>query len=69
MATLDAARIFEAIGELPQDINFAVTSSMLRIFLDSNEIEYETQDSTEDLSTADIADAGRKAAVFVEGRR
>lgn len=43
-------------GSIPQNVNFAITASITRSFLDANNIDYSTTNILEELSTADIAE-------------
>lgn len=46
-------------GNTPQNINFAIKASILRSFLDANNIDYEASQQTGLLSIADIAEAAQ----------
>lgn len=53
-------------GILPQNVNFAVRSNVLELFLQSREIQYESSAALEEsLSTADLADAVAPTVVQV----
>ena len=41
VSKLDALVIAEKIGDIPQNVNFAIKTDMLRLFLDSNRIVFE----------------------------
>ena len=41
VSKLDALVIAEKIGDIPQNVNFAIKTDMLRLFLDSNRIAFE----------------------------
>jgi len=43
-------------GNIPQNVNFAITSDITQSFLRANNIRYEISDSSESLGTADIAE-------------
>ncbi|HDZ08933.1 S1C family serine protease [Pseudohongiella sp.] len=43
-------------GNIPQNVNFAITSDITQSFLRANNIRYELSDNSEELSTADIAE-------------
>jgi S1-C subfamily serine protease len=63
---LDALRIAEAIGKIPQNINFAIKASVVRAFLDANGVEYRTASSIAKLDSTVIADQARKFTFAVE---
>lgn len=43
-------------GNIPQNVNFAITADITQSFLRANNIRYQLTDSTEELTTADIAE-------------
>jgi hypothetical protein len=63
---LDALRVAEVTGDIPQNVNFAVKASVARIFLESQGVAYETADTRKKLEPADIAERARKYTVVVE---
>jgi hypothetical protein len=54
------------LGDIPQNVNFAIKASVVRDFLDSKGIDYGTAPSTDTLATPKIADQVRNAVVSVE---
>ncbi len=50
----------------PQNVNFAIKTQIALIFLDSQEVAYQTAASTEDLETTDIADSAEEFTHLVE---
>jgi S1-C subfamily serine protease len=42
VSKLDAVAVARVTGDIPQNINFAIKSDVIRIFLDSNRIKYES---------------------------
>lgn len=64
-ATLDAVRVVRAIGDIPQNVNFALKVQVARTFLDSKLISYKTDKSTARLSPADVGDIARPFTVHV----
>jgi hypothetical protein len=66
VAKLDAVKIAEATGDIPQNVNFAINATMARPFLDANGVEYETAPSTRKLEAADIGERAKKFTVLVE---
>ena len=59
---LDAIAMARATGDIPQNVNFAVSAGAARAFPDSEGVAYETAPSD------DIAAAARAFAVLVECR-
>ena len=66
VAKLDALVVADAIGDIPQNINFAIQAWMAQTFLDSHAIEYRTEPSGAALGLADVASAARAFTVLVE---
>lgn len=64
-AKLNAVRVMAASGDLPQNVNFAVKSSLAASFLEANRVAYETGASVEKLDPADLAEKAKAASVFV----
>jgi len=65
-AKLNAIRTAEATGDIPQNINFAIRGSVIRQFLDSKKVSYQTAPSSDPVKTADIADAARGFTLRIE---
>jgi S1-C subfamily serine protease len=63
---LNALRVAMATGDIPQNVNFGVKTSVLRIFLDTNGIPYRTGALTRDLRPAEVAEAARRFTVLIE---
>src|SRR6185437_7303219 len=53
-AKLDALKIAELTGDIPQNVNFAVRLSEIRKFLDGAGVRYEREDSERTISTRNI---------------
>jgi S1-C subfamily serine protease len=66
---LSALYLARTMGRLPQNVNFAIKSGVVRDFLDANRVHYERAPSTEKLSPADVGDIARKFTVRVECSR
>jgi len=64
-AKLDAVRVARAIGDIPQNVNFALKAQVARTFLDSKLISYKTDKSTARLSPSDVGDIARPFTVHV----
>jgi S1-C subfamily serine protease len=68
-STLNALALAVATGgAIPQGVNFAIKTSLVEEFLDSNGIHYAHTETHRGMSNADIADKARKFTVRVECR-
>ena len=56
---LDAMKIVRATGNIPENINFAIKTGMIRDFLDNSVVPYETAEPKGELKTAEIAGNAR----------
>jgi hypothetical protein len=63
---LNALRIAKETGDIPQGANFAIKSSIIRIFLDINNVDYETARSRSPRSSTIIADEAQKYTFLIE---
>ena len=66
VAKLDAIQIARAIGDVPQNVNFAVHWSEVRAFLDEQGIQYRKAPSVRSLETSAIAETATHVAVEIE---
>lgn len=63
---LNAIRVAVKDGDLPQNVNFALKTTMLSSFLDVNRVSYEAnQKSGRSMQPADLADLAREMSVFI----
>lgn len=65
-AKLNAMKIADSTGDLPQNVNFAVKAELARKFLSDNGVTVETAPAQANLSPADVGEAVKKVTVFVE---
>lgn len=65
-AKLNAIRFWEATGDIPQNINFAIVSNVVTGFLDAHGIQYKRSSSKAALATMDIAEKARGFTVMLE---
>lgn len=65
VAKLDAIKVAEATGDIPQNVNFAIKENIALNLLDAYGVNYETSEP-ERLSNAEIADKARTFTVAVE---
>jgi S1-C subfamily serine protease len=66
VSKLDALKVAERLGDLPQNINFAIRGDVVRSFLDAHGAQFTASDSSTKLENTDIA--ARGAAVTVRVR-
>ncbi len=66
---LNALKLAQQTGRLPQNVNFAISGATARAFLDAHEIRYKVARSTATLSSVDIAALARGFTVSVECRK
>jgi len=66
VAKLDAVKIAQATGDIPENVNFAVQLSEVRRFLDDNHIPYTRRSSVVRSQTADIAALAKQFSVAIE---
>lgn len=64
-AKLNALKAVVAIGDVPQNVNFAIKSSAVATFLESNRVDFETRPATTRLSPPDLADAANAISALV----
>jgi len=62
---LNALKTVAAIGDLPQNVNFAIKAGALATFLESTRVEFRTTSSTTRLSPPDLADVANTISAFV----
>jgi S1-C subfamily serine protease len=65
-SSLDTVGTAIAIGKIPENINFAIKVSMVRVFLDSNNIRYGTGTIDTSLNTVSIAETAARSVMLVE---
>lgn len=56
-------KFFETDGTLPQNVNFAIKSTVATAFMQASGVEYKTRNSAKELRPADVAREGRPATV------
>jgi hypothetical protein len=64
-AKLNALKVARATGDLPENINFAIKTGVVRDFLDNSAVSYQTADSVQDRKTADIATSARAYTMLI----
>lgn len=63
---LNVLRTAAMTGDIAQNVNFAVSPSTLRGFLEANDVKHTVAASTKTFGTADVADIGKRFTVVVE---
>lgn len=69
VSKLDALKVAKAIGDIPQNINFAVKGEVAQVFLKAHKVKFKTAATTKKLENTDIASRGRAFTVLVECSR
>ena len=62
---VDALRIAVATGNIPENINFAIKTGVLRDFLDNSVVPYQTAEPKGELKTTDIAANARPYTMLI----
>ncbi|MEY9573488.1 S1-C subfamily serine protease [Bradyrhizobium diazoefficiens] len=62
---VDALRIAVATGNIPENINFAIKTGVLRDFLDNSVVPYQTAEPKAELKTTDIAGNARPYTMLI----
>jgi len=65
-STLNGAFLAVSTGALPQNVNFAIKSSVVASFLEANHVAYATGEPSVPLSPADVGDIARRFTMRVE---
>ncbi len=65
VARLNAMAVAKATGDIPQNINFAIRTPLVKSFLEINEIEFQTEESAETMKVADIGEKAMPGVVLV----
>lgn len=66
VSKLDAVKAIKITGDIPQNVNFAINTNVLRSFLDANSVEYDTATSDKALATTAIAERAKGFTVLLE---
>ena len=69
VSKLDALEILRVTGDIPQNVNFAVSAGTARAFLDAEGVPYETAPSDNLLAADVVAASARSFTVLVECRK
>jgi TPR repeat protein len=66
VSKLNALKVARATGDIPQNVNFAVSLFTLQGFLEANGVDYTTAPSNKNMATADVAEIGKRFTVLLE---
>jgi len=66
VSTLNAMKVADKSGAIPQNVNFAIKGDLLKKFLTDNKVDFVTAAPAAEKSVADVGDVVRKVAVYVE---
>ena len=66
LSRINELAIAEATGSLPQNINFAIKSGIIREFLDTHRVDYTSGQSSTKLDPADVGEMATKSTVLLE---
>ena len=65
-AKLNALKLMLATnGDIPQNVNFAIKASIVTSFLDANSVTYATENATQPMQSADLAEQAKTMSVFI----
>jgi S1-C subfamily serine protease len=65
VSKLDALKMAQRTGDLPQNVNFAIKGDVVRGFLEANKIAFETSEDTARIENTEIASRGSAVTVRV----
>jgi serine protease Do len=68
VSKLNAQRVAQATGDIPQNVNFAVQGAVARLFLEAGGQRYVEAPSQRDMKAADVADLSRSFTFQIECR-
>ncbi len=68
VSKLDAVKMARATGDIPQNVNFAVSAGAARAFLDSESVAYATAPSKDMRAPEEVAAAAKAFTVLIECR-
>jgi hypothetical protein len=69
VAKLNEIKAAAILNDFPQNINFAIKSSVASIFLSSYGIALRDEQQSQPMQTADIVDAAKAFTVFIECKK
>jgi S1-C subfamily serine protease len=66
VSKINTTKAREILGEDIQGANFAIKGSVVRSFLDMNDVDYEVSSSNKNMSTADIAENAKEYTALIK---
>ncbi len=69
VSKLDAIRVADAIGDMPQNINFAVRGELAKMVLSANDVGIDVEPKRDALRPEEVAERLQGATVLVECER
>lgn len=66
VSKLNAVAIASMNGDIPQNVNFAISPLVLKGFLEANQVKYKTGASNKNLSTANVMSIATRYTVLIE---
>lgn len=66
VSKLDAIKLAKITGDIPQNVNFAINTNVLRSFLDANSVDYDSANSDKPLLNTAIAEKAKGFTMMVE---
>lgn len=66
VSKLNALKVAQSTGDLPQNVNFAINANVLASFLDANGIDYKIAPTGATVSTQEIARRAQTFTVLIE---
>jgi S1-C subfamily serine protease len=66
VSKINNAKAREILGEEIQGANFAIKGSIVKSFMDMNDVDYETSSSNKNIPTADIAENAKEYTALIK---
>ena len=66
VSKLNAVKVAKLTGDIPQNVNFAITANVLRGFLDANGVDYKSGAAGPVIATPEIARRSQAFTVLIE---
>ena len=66
VSKLNAVKVAKITGDIPQNVNFAITANVLRAFLEASGVEYKSGSAGSAISTTEVARKAQAITVLIE---
>jgi uncharacterized protein len=66
VSKLNALKVAQSTGDVPQNVNFAINASVLMSFLDANGVEYKSGSTGPSIATPEVARKAQAITVLIE---